>query len=152
VGAKREAKPPGYVEHRWKLSRWSRRKPLVMWLNPDHGRQLTDLADRAGLQLAWATTWEHQANTMVAPVLGLPPLAVVDFDPPGEHWKYRAVTRFAGDRPLAWLDDDFDLYPGPRDAFLERRQGKSTELVRVDPHFGMTAAHLDAVERWAASC
>lgn len=149
--AKRDAKPQGCVEHSWKLSRWSRRKPLVMWLNPDHGRQLLDLATRTGLQLAWATTWEHEANTMVGPALGLPPLAVIEFGPPADHWKYRAVTRFAGTRPLAWLDDDFDLYPGPRDQFLERRRETPTELVRVDPHTGLTPAHLTAVEQWAAS-
>jgi len=149
--AKRDAKPEGYTEHRWKLSRWSRRKPLIMWLNPGHGERLTALADRANLQLAWATTWEHQANTMIGPALGLPTLTVIEFGPPAPHWKFRAVNRFAGDRPLAWLDDDFDLYPGQRDAFLERRRGKPTELVRVDPHTGMTGDHLEAVERWAAA-
>ena len=149
--AKRDAKPPGYREHSWRLSRWSRRKPLVMWLNPDHGRQLTDLATRAGLQLAWATTWEHQANTMVGPALGLPPLTVVEFGPPQPHWKFRAVSRFARDRPLAWLDDDFDLYPKHRDDFLTRRQGTPTELVLVDPHTGITTDHLDAVERWTTN-
>jgi hypothetical protein len=80
-----------------------------MWLNPDHGRQLLDLATRTGLHLAWATTWEHQANTVVGPALGLPPLAVIEFGAAADHWKYRAVTRFAGTRPLAWLDGDFDL-------------------------------------------
>lgn len=145
--AKRDAKPAGFSEHRWKLSRWSRRKPLVMWLNPAHGAQLTALMERTGVQLAWATTWEHQANTMVGPAIGLPSLPVVEFGPSTSGWKFRAVGRFAARRPLAWLDDDFDLYPRERDEFLARRE-EPTELVRVDPHTGFTADHLAQVEEW----
>jgi hypothetical protein len=67
-------------------------------------------------------------------ILHVPPevLPVVQFGPSTSGWKFRAVGRFAAGRPLAWPDDDFDLYPRERDAFLDRRE-EGTELVRVDP-------------------
>lgn len=63
------------------------------------------------------------------------------------RWKFPAVGRFAGDRPLVWFDDDFDLYPGARDAFLARRSER-VKLVRVDPHVGITEGQVAEVERW----
>ncbi|WP_370944550.1 HAD domain-containing protein [Amycolatopsis sp. cg5] len=146
--AKPDARPPGFTEHRFRLSGWSRRKPLRMWLNPGHGPALLALAERTGLELAWATTWEHRANTMIGPAIGLPSLPVITFAGASSSWKYPAVARFAYERPLAWLDDDFDLYPGPRDAFLAKRAQLPTELIRVNPREGLSAGHLAAVESW----
>lgn len=48
---------------------------------------------------------------MVGPAIGLPTLAVVDCANVDSGWKFDAVARHAGQRPLVWLDDDFDLYP-----------------------------------------
>ncbi|KOX18830.1 hypothetical protein ADK67_35500 [Saccharothrix sp. NRRL B-16348] len=56
-----------------------------------------------------------------------------------------AVGRFARERPLVWLDDDFDLFPTARRAFLDRRRDP-TALIAVDPATGITADHLAAVE------
>lgn len=50
------------------LSPSSRRRPLQVWLNPQHGRNLLQL----GFELCWATTWMDYANRWIAPVLGLP--------------------------------------------------------------------------------
>ncbi|GAA0601865.1 hypothetical protein GCM10010174_17330 [Kutzneria viridogrisea] len=150
--AKQGSHPPGYVEHRIRLSWWSRRRPLVLWLNPEHGAQLVALSERTGLRLAWASTWEHRANTMIGPFIGLPNLPVIEFaaHPDQSAWKYPAVQHYAAGRPLAWLDDDFDLYPAARDRFLadRARDGLATELVQVDRHTGITAEHLSAVEAW----
>lgn len=140
----------GFVEHRIRLSRWSRRKVLRLWLNPAHGPALLELARRTGAQLAWATTWGHRANTVIGPVIGLPVLRVVELDDAGGRWKFPAVERFAAGRPLIWVDDDFDLYPIERDAFLSRRAGMPTELLRIDPRIGLTTADLAAVEAWLA--
>ncbi|PXX71586.1 hypothetical protein DFR70_1011020 [Nocardia tenerifensis] len=49
--------------------------PLVMQLNPDLGPLLSAL----DCELAWATTWLHEADTSLGPALGLPALAVVDW-------------------------------------------------------------------------
>lgn len=45
------------------------------------------------------------------------------------------VTRYATGQPLAWLDDDFDVYPAAREAFLDRRRavGLSIALIGVNP-------------------
>lgn len=138
--------PHGYAEHRWRLSRWGRSVQRA-WLNPEHGPALLALARRTGAELAWATTWEHRANTTVGPALGLPPLPVVGvraYEGKAD-WKFGAVGRFARGRPLAWLDDDFDLFPTARRAFLDRRRDL-TALIAVDPATGITADHLAAVE------
>jgi hypothetical protein len=158
--AKHENRPAGYTEHKLKLSRWSRRRPLRIWLNAGHGPELLRVAEQGGAQLVWATTWEHRANTVIGPAIGLPVLPVIELSAaaeprPGEQsaWKYRAVARYAAGRPLAWLDDDFDLFPAARDAFLDKRRaaGLATELVRVNPRTGMTPVELAAVEAWLRS-
>lgn len=135
--------PPGHAEHRWR-----RRKA---WLSRTHGPALLALAERADLELVWASSWADDANTLVGAAIGLPPLPVVTFAGPhadtGPDWKFPAVGRFAYGRPLAWFDDDFALRPGARTRFLTRRD-PPTLLVPVDPAIGLTAAHLDAVARW----
>ena len=142
--------PPGYVECRFRLS-WRRKQR--MWLNPDHGRLLGDLADRTGIELAWASSWGHRANTTVGPAIGLPALPVVEFaGPHADHhagWKYPAVARFAYGRPLAWLDDDFALRPAAREKFLAREP--ATLLVPVDPSIGVTAGHVTEIDAWCIS-
>lgn len=149
-------RPSGFVEHRFRVSRWGRRR-LRMWLNPAHGPMLLGMARRTGAELVWAPTWGRAANGTVGAALGLPELAAVEFVPGSAlgdgalgdgQWKFPAVSRFAGQRPLVWFDDDFDLYPQARDAFVARRGGGRVNLVRVDPHVGITEAQLAEVEEW----
>lgn len=158
--ANHSTRPPGFVEHRMRLAGWSRRKPLRMWLNPMHGPALLGLADRIGGELAWATNWDHDANRVIGPVIGLPVLAVVEVRAYLEplpvqpfRWKFGPVARYAAGRSLAWFDDDFDVHPGARDDFLAKRgaDGVATELVRVDPHVGITDEQLAAVADWGQS-
>ncbi|WP_370970878.1 hypothetical protein [Amycolatopsis sp. cg9] len=145
--AARHAKPAGYLEHRLRLSRWSRKR-LRIWLNPDHGPTLLALAAAANAELAWATSWEHRANRQIGPAIGLPPLPVVEFAGPQPSWKFGPVGRFAAGRPLAWFDDDFDLFPAARQAFLDRRAELPTELIPVDAHTGLTSEHFDRLATW----
>jgi hypothetical protein len=49
--------------------------PLLDRLDPDDGRRLLAL----GCRLVWATTWGTDANEVIAPRLGLPELAVVQW-------------------------------------------------------------------------
>ncbi|MBP2323084.1 hypothetical protein JOF56_003469 [Kibdelosporangium banguiense] len=169
--AKATRRPPGYSTYRLTpQGRWltgkdaRRRKGMRVWLNPDHGEQLWALAEETGLTLAWATTWLHQANAYVAPVLALPDLPVVEFPESdlqpvagGHHWrrdgswKWSGVAEFAGGRPLAWLDDEHDdpMYAEARQAFEQSRAGKATLLVHVDPSTGMRPDHMDMVRAWA---
>ncbi|MBP2476332.1 hypothetical protein JOF53_005204 [Crossiella equi] len=148
-----KAPPPGYAEHRIRLSRWRRKPELRFWLNAGHGAALLELAS-AGAELVWATSWEQRANQHIGPVLGLPSLPVIHFTDPRLDWtwKYPTVARYAGRRPLLWFDDDFDLYPRHRDEFLVAREGVPTELVRVSPRTGLTEEHLDFAREWLTQC
>jgi hypothetical protein len=147
--AKADAKPPGYHEHKFKLPGWSRRHPLRMWLNPTHGQSL--LAAAGPAQLVWATTWEHQANTMVGPAIGLPNLPVIQFGETGPAWKYPAVAAYAQNRPLIWLDDDFDMYPTARAEFLASRGELLTTLIPVNPRTGLTDSHFAEIQQFGAT-
>lgn len=60
-------------------------------------------------KLVWATSWEHEANVLVAPLFGLLPLPVIVFGDdarPGESWKLPAIRGYVRDRPFAYVDDD----------------------------------------------
>lgn len=168
--AKPHQRPEGYETFRrtpvgrWYSGRDVRRfKGLRVWLNPAHGPQLTELAAECDLQLVWATTWLHEANTRIGPAIGLPELPVIEFpdtdlDPVNGWrdtgaWKWNAVARFAAGRPLAWLDDEHGTAvnrPG-RNVFDRARVGTSTLLCHVDPAHGLLPDHLTAVRTWAAA-
>jgi hypothetical protein len=153
--AKPHRRPAGYTTHRLRPRGWEHaRKPLRVWLNPNHGALLTRFAADHGFELAWATTWQHDANTMISPRVGLPELPVIEFDGhPGTAggWKFPAVLDYAAGRPLAWLDDDFRLavHRRGREEFEAARAGVPTLLHHVDPRVGLTLLDLAAVARWA---
>ncbi|NKY85861.1 HAD domain-containing protein [Nocardia veterana] len=117
-------------------------------LNTGLGRRLLDLAETTDAELVWATAWEYAANTVIAPVLGLPPLEVIIFEDTGirhrdgHHGKLPTIDRWARRRPLCWFDDEFQ----PADqSWADRRTdtGAPTLLVPVDRHTGLTDDHLD---------
>lgn len=108
---------------------------------PAHGPTLLRLAEQIGAEPVWATNWDHDANTTIGPASGLPVLSVIKvrawLEPRAGQpfrWKFGAVARYAAGRPVAWLDDDFDVHPDARDEFLAKRDanGLATELVRGD--------------------
>ncbi|WP_112232642.1 hypothetical protein [Lentzea atacamensis] len=109
--AKPTRRPAGYTTHRIRPAGFSR--PLRVWLDPSHGPWLLSLAVAADADLVWATTWEQEANEFIGPRLGLPELEWIDFGGrgadhrDGHHGKVPAITEWAGTRPIAWLDDEF---------------------------------------------
>ncbi|MCO6000036.1 HAD domain-containing protein [Actinoallomurus rhizosphaericola] len=128
---------------------------LSVRLSPLHGDWLRELAGR--YDLVWATTWEHDANTHVGPLLGLPELPVVEFsayrrrrDDPRfpiiqlfEMAKWAPILRHADGRPFAWIDD---VIPA-----RIRRQAwpyRGILLVPVDPRQGLTRRHVDRLLTW----
>lgn len=141
------------------------RAPRVRF-HPGHGALLSALARETGLELVWATAWEHDANRHVAPAIGLSPIPVVEFpDADREYdvrgrlewrvdgnWKWPAVLDYAAGRPLAWLDDEHSEaeYAKARAAFDRDRAGTPTLLCHVDPRHGLRAAHLATIRAWAA--
>lgn len=103
-------------------------------------------------ELAWATTWEHLANTHIAPLLGLDDLAVVAFstlDIPDRYgddsarWKWDGLTRFAGDRPFVFLDD------GAENLAREYPLVGDADRAALWIERGLTRDHVDAVIAWA---
>ena len=91
--------PDGYAEYNF----FAGEEPVRVC--PEHGRWLQELAAR--FELTWATAWGTEANRLLAPLLRLPELPVIEFPaaPFEPRDKLPAVRSFAGDRPLAWLDD-----------------------------------------------
>lgn len=129
-----------------------------VYLNPEHGRMLLELAEKTGIELAWGTTWEHEANRLIAPLLGLPELAqVARFPRPGfrwtgQTWKLEGMRTFAAqpemaDRPVIWLDDD--LHDDAIDWARERTAGGApTAIVQVNGGSGFRQRHVEWIESW----
>lgn len=140
----RATKPDGYTKHRLPTGGQS----FNVWLNHDHGRLLLDFAETHGFELVWCTTWEHDANVCIGPHIGLPELPVIEFGFTAHQWKFNAVLDYAAGRPLAWLDDDFRLFPDERAWFDQHRGDAPTLLQLVSPSVGITADDLAAVAAW----
>lgn len=142
----RATKPEGYTAHKLPTAGSS----FQVWLNHGHGAMLLDFAGQHGFELVWCTTWEHDANKYVGPHIGLPVLPVIEFGFTATDWKFGAVLRYADRRPLAWLDDDFELFDPEQQAFLEERGDTPTLLHLVSPEIGLTANDLTTVAEWSA--
>lgn len=144
-------RPEGYKTHRLTPKNWIG-KPLRLWLNPEHGPMLTKFAAENDMELAWATTWEHEANTLIGPRIGLTEhWPVIEFSNDLrvlELWKFAAVRDYAGDRDLVWLDDDFDHYGVAMDRFMQARGDKRTLLHHVSPAIGITENDLIQIKDW----
>jgi hypothetical protein len=143
----------GYTAHRMTPEGWIG-QPLRVLLNPDHGPLLTDLAAEHDMELVWATTWEGAANTLIGPAIGLPELPVISFGDSiyNKHWKFTAVLKYAGDRDLVWIDDDFGTTrTSAIDDFMVRRGTAHTYLHQVSQRHGLTAKDVEVIARWATT-
>ncbi|MGX1808462.1 HAD domain-containing protein [Nocardia sp. NPDC055321] len=126
---------------------------LLDRLDPELGPRLSALP----CELVWATTWVHEANEALAPLLGLPALPVVEWpddtdhrvdDWFGLHWKTRSLLTYARDRPFIWIDDE--LTEQDID-YVTRNHPAPALLHRVDPRVGLRPADFDTLEPWLAS-
>jgi hypothetical protein len=113
------------------------------------GPQLRRLA--AVYDLVWATGWEARANDQLPLLLGLEgELPYLRFDGRARfgsaHWKLEALDAYAGDRPLAWIDDCLDK--GCRKWAAAR--SAPTLLVPTEPEIGITEAHTETLLSWAS--
>jgi HAD domain in Swiss Army Knife RNA repair proteins len=114
------------------------------------GERLMRLADH--YELVWATGWEERANEHLPTLLGLPEeLPYLTFGGDARfgtaHWKVDAIDAYAGDRPLAWLDDCID---DSCRVWAQHREAP-TLLVEVDSRRGLEDAHVDALLGWIES-
>ena len=111
------------------------------------GERLRRLADH--YEIIWATGWEDRANERLPAILDLPgELPFLTFDGNARfgtaHWKIEAIDRFAGERPLAWVDDCLD------DTCHDWAEARSapTLLVRTEPDRGLLDNHVESLLRW----
>lgn len=114
-------------------------------LSPDHGRWLTSLGDI--FDLVWATSWEQDADLLIAERVGLPRgLPFIRFtEQSGWTAKLPDVTRFVGERATAWVDDQFD--PDAH-AWAESRQAP-TLFVETNHRVGLELEHIARLRAFA---
>jgi hypothetical protein len=101
-------------------------------------------------ECVWCTGWEERAEEHLPRLLGLPGgWPHLTFAPelaPRRHWKLSAIDAHVGaERPVAWIDDDFDATCA---SWAADRPGP-TLLVRTDPATGLRAEHVTRLESWA---
>jgi hypothetical protein len=101
-------------------------------------------------EIVWATGWEDRANERLPEILGLPgELPFLTFDGRARfgtaHWKIEAIDRYAGNRPLAWVDDSIDETCR---TWADERAAP-TLLVVTESDVGLTEEHVDALLEWA---
>lgn len=125
--------------------------PLLRRVDPGLGPRLAAL----GCELVWATTWMEDANTLLAPWLGLPRLPLVDWPDEDEseggagsaglHWKTRRLVDWAAGRPFVWIDDEItDVDRG----WVAAHHPVPALLHRVDHRYGITDADFVVVAEW----
>ncbi|GHE33159.1 hypothetical protein GCM10017673_40120 [Streptosporangium violaceochromogenes] len=124
-----------------------------LFLNPEHGPQLLALAEKTGADLVWATTWEHDANQAIGPLIGLPELPVIevtadDVEPPGACFKTPAVATFVNRRPFVWFDDD--LGRADRLWLKDHPNVGAFQLIHTGRRHGLTDKHLAQAADWLA--
>jgi hypothetical protein len=113
----------------------------------DTGPRLNRLAET--YELIWASGWEDRANDHLPQILGVPKLHHLTFDGRAKfgtaHWKLDALEEYAGDRPLAWIDDSLD------DGCYEWADARTapTLLVPTESSVGLIDAHVEVLEAWA---
>lgn len=166
---------PGYVEHDIILPAGKRHLPYLrghgvetvtgrVLVNDAHARWIRSLLDR-GVDVGWATTWEHFTNEVFGPLLGLPELPLaIEFHADvkcGHHrprmyglgtveWKSDALWNRYRNRPLVWIDDDasnlarIDTRGNPID------RGAPALSIRCEGEAGLTRGDMQQVDEWLA--
>ena len=107
-------------------------------------------------ELVWATAWEDDANTEIAPLIGLPQLPVVNWPPSsddreqvderfGLHWKTRALVDWAAGRPFVWVDDE--ITGADRD-WVSANHPAPALLHLVESSRGLDDSDFTALDAW----
>ncbi|WP_218004563.1 hypothetical protein [Microtetraspora niveoalba] len=109
-----------------------------------HGQWIIELGRL--FDVAWATGWNEEANRLLAPVLGIPPLPVVAMprSPFHPREKVPAIAAFTAGRPAVWVDDAHT--PEARD--WARRRREPTLLITIDPEIGLCRDSVDEALAW----
>lgn len=150
--------PCTYERHQMKAQDYD--GPVL--LSRDHGRELTELRDL--FTIVWATTWEHDANQLIGPAIGLDDCPVIEWPARAHEWTLRPVgsTAWGGTGSgvrhvgswktphiLAWLDQygrDENGDPLPWVFIDDEIRSDDRRFVR--DHYGEDRRSPQVVPRW----
>ncbi|MGW6263988.1 hypothetical protein [Cellulosimicrobium funkei] len=124
------------------------------------GSWILNLLDN-GVEVVWATTWEHAANTYIASLLAIPALPVATVwadnrtrptfgevkDRDSATWKARTLKNTYPARSVVWLDDQAHRWAGRRTASW---LPEPSLVVTPDPTTGATQDVRNLVDAWLA--
>ena len=134
----------GFPAHSVPEGTWAQVDGIAHRLSARASRHLLDLQDV--FEVFWCSGWEEKANEHLPHLLGLGPFPHLVF-PPGagaEHWKLASVEEAAGERAIAWIDDDFNAacfrWAAARPA--------PTLLVPTEPALGLTDELAEGLRTW----
>ena len=110
---------------------------------------------RLPVDIQWVTTWEHRADSAIAPLCGLPSgLPVLTPRDEAESWDLdwklievrRAVER--DPRPFVWIDDDVDFFHDGAASAREWAESLPLPSLLIAPEgeTGLLPLQLDTVE------
>lgn len=98
-------------------------------------------------ELAWASSWQEEANRLLTSLLKLPSLPFVQLPtspfPPSA--KVPSVAAFVGDRAAAWIDDELT----PEAHAWAAQRSAPTLLLPIVPHVGLTIDAVLSLEAFA---
>jgi HAD domain in Swiss Army Knife RNA repair proteins len=125
--------PPGFTEH----DLFPGEEPVR--LCPTHGEWITEL--RQVFDVVWATSWNDEANRLLAPLLriGVLPVVTMPQIPFQPRDKVHAIAHFVGQRPAVWIDD---LHAPEAWTWSTTRQ-QPTLLIPITPATGLTREAVD---------
>lgn len=124
---------------------------FTVFLSPNHGEDLLQLALETNAELVWGTMWEDHANEYVGPNVGLPYLPVMKIYRAkmssllGQDKAYSAQL-YAKGRKFVYFDDEKDIG--------YHLQGSNCKHIWVDPEYGLKEDHLVKAREFllAAQC
>jgi len=120
-------------------------------------RNMGDRVAALSAEIVWATTWEHHADVVVAPLCGIPrglrflarPTSTTHAD---GAWKFDEVRLAVVEKmqPFVWIDDDIDSFRHGSES--ARQWAESLPILNLliapDPRTGLTHGDLEAIEEF----
>ena len=122
--------------------------PFHLVLSRQMAARIADL----DAEIIWLTTWEHDANAVVADYLGWEPHDVLERKGSrGEWWKLEALAeRIESDpRPFVWVDDELERRKRDVEPWL---RGLDVPVLPLAPRseVGLTESQITEIERFVA--
>jgi hypothetical protein len=147
--------PPTHTRHLVVPTVVATDAPVPIWLNPDLGALVADLLTTEDVEGIWASSWQADADTIIGPKLGIPPLGFVPLGRPnittshprGYLWKRDPVEAWLAGRPAVWIDDDF-THLDHSWAAARNTAGIPTLLVQPNPRIGLRREDILTVRAW----